>query len=79
MFDINIYLKLLETFGFGVAQTGLVVFLLWKIATNHLRHIGDDIKTVSKDVKDLAIEVKSMKTNCTAHAEKIAKLEGKLE
>ena len=34
MFDINIYLKLLETFGFGVAQTGLVVFLLWKIATN---------------------------------------------
>ena len=56
MFDISTYISLAQTFGFGVAQTSLVVFLLWKIATNHLKHIADDIKIISKDVKNVANE-----------------------
>jgi hypothetical protein len=79
MWEINIVLNLFKQFGFGIAQTALVVFLLWKIATNHLAHIASDIKDVSKDIKAVALEVKDIKTQTAAHGERIAKLEGKIE
>lgn len=79
MLDVNFIFRLFQTFGFGVAQTGLVVFLLWKIATNHLAHIAHDIKDLSKDVKALAGEVKDMKSHCSFQGERLSKIEGRFE
>jgi len=76
MFDLNLYIELAKTFGFGLAQTGLVVFLLWKIATNHLKHISDDIRELKDNVNLLSVNVT---TNITEIKERLAKVEGQLE
>jgi hypothetical protein len=79
MWEVSVILNLFRDFGFGVAQTALIVFLFWKLATNHLKHLSDDIKAVGKDVKDLADEIKGMKSHCALEGERLAKLEGKIE
>ena len=79
MWEINIIMNLIKEFGLGLAEFGVIVFLLWKIATNHLRHISEDIKSISTDVKLVASDVQDIKENVAKDRERIAKLEGKLE
>jgi len=57
---------------FGIANLGLVGYLFWKLFTNHLAHITEDLKEngekiekVDKDVRDLG--------------QRVSKVEGKLE
>ena len=77
-FLINIF-SIGKSFGWSVAQFVVIIFLLWKIATNHLAHIAADIKEIAKELKGVATEVKDIKTQTASHGERIAKLEGKLE
>ena len=79
MFSTGVLLGIFQTYGFSVAQTALIVALLWKIATNHLRHIADDIKGIQVSVNGVAKEVGELKEDTANFRERLAKVEGKLE
>jgi len=81
MFELSIttLLALLKTFGVGLTQTAVILYLLWKIANNHLAHIAKDIKDIALDVKEVKDELQSMKGQCVHSRERIAKIEGKIE
>ena len=90
IFSVSVILGLIKDFGFGLTGWAIIVWLLWKIATNHLRHLKSDnveikgmITTLSKDVK---ASTEKLHTRITAVDEKVnslgertSKLEGKLE
>lgn len=66
---------------YGVSGISLVFFccilyLIRKLATNHLYHIDLKIDKAIQGIEDLSTDIKDMKKNCTTHGEKIAKLEG---
>jgi hypothetical protein len=77
--DLSTIKEMLAQFGPGAGSFGVIVYLLHKIATNHLKHIGDDIKELGTKLTDLAIDVKDIKAGCGPCHERIAKLEGKTE
>ena len=78
MWEINIILNLFKDFGVNIAGFGIIIYLVWKLGTNHLKHIADDVKSVAIDVKSVASEVKEIKSQTAAHGERIATLEGKM-
>ena len=79
MWEINIVLSIFKEFGLVIGLGGVVIFLLWKIMTNHLAHIAGDIKGVAEGVKAIAIDVKEIKGDMAKDRERIAKIEGRCE
>lgn len=79
MWEINIVLAIFKEFGVFIGLGGIIIFLLWKIMTNHLAHIAIDIKDVAEGVKAISVDVKGIKSDMVEDRERIAKLEGRCE
>lgn len=79
MWEINIVLSVFKEFGLAIGLGSIIIFLLWKIMTNHLAHIALDVKEVVNGVNNIQSEVKDMRKDMSLDRERIAKLEGKLE
>jgi hypothetical protein len=80
--EIDIILNIISKYGFGgisLILLACVIFLVRKIATNHLHHIDMKLDVIGQDVKNLTITIDDMKSHCGHEGERIAKLEGKLE
>ena len=60
------------TLGAVIGFGGLNFYWIYKIATNHLKHLSDDIKEVRNENKDIKKEVGNIK-------ERVSKIEGKIE
>ena len=69
---LNFLLNLLGRYGLMATGFSVICYLLYKIMTNHLKHIADDIKSVL--CKLTGVE---KKLDCTV--ERVAKIEGKLD
>ena len=65
-------LMVLEKYGFQATNLCLLLFLSYKLCTNHLRHIGIAIKENGKKLEDIDKKLDSV-------AERVAKLEGQVE
>ena len=68
---IKVFFMIFEKYGFQITNLCLLLFLSWKLANNHLRHIANDIK--ENGIKLEEIDKKLDNTN-----ERVSKLEGKL-
>ena len=69
---LRVLLYLWENYGLDSLQLGVICFLGWKLATNHLKHIADKINTISQKLTVFEKDLNKSK-------ERISKLEGKLE
>lgn len=78
LFDINIIYGLFKDFGAGLTEFGIICFLLWKLMTNHLSHIGKDITEIKGDVKSLTKKYEDTHSKIEAQGERISKLEGQV-
>ena len=90
IFDVSIIYGMLKDFGFGLTGWAIIVWLLWKIATNHLHHIAVDIKSISADVKtvikqqaddkkELNDKIDTVEGKVNSIGERTAKLEGQVQ
>ena len=77
MWEINVVLSIFKEFVLVIGLGGVVIFLLWKIMTNHLSHIASDIKDIAIDVKSTRTDVEGIKGDMALDRERIATLEGK--
>jgi peptidoglycan hydrolase CwlO-like protein len=83
-----------KDFGVGLCEFGIIVFLIWKLATNHLAHVKSDLQkdvsgigtkvdNLSKDVKEcttrLNDKINDTNNKVTSLGERIAKVEGEIE
>lgn len=59
------------TFGAVLASTGINIFLFYKLFTNHLKHLADQITEVDDKVNKVQCELSPIK-------ERISKIEGML-
>jgi hypothetical protein len=89
IFNISLILGICKDYG-PIAGWLIVVWLLWKIATNHLRHLKTDnveikkmITTLSTDVKastkELNEKIESVEGKVNSLGERTAKLEGQVQ
>jgi len=69
---LNFLLNLLGRYGLMATGFSVICYLLWKIMTNHLKHIADDIKSVLSKI--IGLEKKLDST-----VERVAKIEGNLK
>lgn len=65
-------LLILDKYGLQVANLALLGFVSWKLFTNHLKHISDDVKKNTKQLDSIDKSIVTIK-------ERVAKLEGKVE
>lgn len=65
-------LLILEKYGLQVANLSLLIFVSYKLANNHLRHIMEGIKNNSEKLEKISKDTDSLK-------ERVSKIEGKLE
>jgi uncharacterized protein YoxC len=65
--------------GISLVLLGIVVYLLRKLATNHLHHIDMKLDAIQASVKTVSSDVEKIKNSCGNCKERIATLEGKLE
>lgn len=93
MFDpslLALVYQVFKDFGCNALLGGIIVWLLWKIATNHLHHIALDIKTIGTDVKtviatqeadkkELNEKIEAIDEKANTLGVKVAKLEGQVE
>ncbi len=80
MVDVaNIFLMLLDKFGMNIAQMGLMVFLFYKLYTNHLAHIHTDIKDTKKSVGETKEKIDALDKKTDELGERVANIEGRLE
>lgn len=71
--------QIFKDFGFGFTGWAIIVWLLWKIGTNHLAHIAKDIKVIGVDVKDLSAKLDVTNEKVNSLAERTAKIEGEIK
>ena len=69
---LRFLLAVFKDYGLDAVQLGIIGFFGWKLFTNHLKHITDDIKKISKKVDVLSVDISGMK-------ERVSKIEGKIE
>jgi len=77
IFNISIILGIFRDYS-PIAGWVIIVWLLWKIATNHLRHISTDIKKIGLDVNSVQAELKENTKTTNELGQRVAKIEGKL-
>lgn len=81
--DFSTIKNVLTEFGPSATYSSIIIFLLHKIATNHLKHIADDLTKLGEEMREklteVATDVKDIKAGCGPCHERIAKLEGKTE
>lgn len=65
-------LLILQQYGLQTANLCLLIFVSYKLANNHLRHISDAIKNNSTKLEKIDNKVDKL-------GERISKVEGKLE
>lgn len=81
--------QIFKDFGENAVLGGVTIFLLWKLGSNHLRHIGTDIKTCINKIDTLStgVQESQKETNKKIDAvnskvelleSKTAKIEGKI-
>jgi hypothetical protein len=81
--------QIFKDFGCTAVLSGIIIFLVWKLGSNHLKHIGDDVKTciskidkVSEDVKtskeDVDKKFQTVNEKVDSLGERTSKVEGKL-
>lgn len=75
---IRVLLGLFSAYGLDVFQIGLIVFLFWKLFTNHLAHIAGDLKSNKKAIIGIGTEVKNLRTSINDINERVARVEGRL-
>ena len=79
MFDIFNFIHTIYGNGFAgviIALLAIVIYLMRKLATNHLKHIDIKLCSIITSVADLAKDVKEIKKECGPCKERIATLEG---
>ena len=69
---LRILLMIFEKYGLGILNLSLLVFVSYKLANNHLKHIAASIKNNS-------IKLDAMDTKLDGVVERVAKLEGRTE
>lgn len=80
MVDVaNIFLMLLDKYGMNVAQMGLMIFLFYKLYTNHLAHIHKDIKLTKNSVEQTNVKIEALDKKTDELGERVANIEGRLE
>jgi hypothetical protein len=79
MWNIQILLGLLKDFGVGITGWAVVIALLWKIMTNHLKHLSDSNKRIETAVGKVAKDLKENTRMTNELGQRVSKLEGKLE
>ena len=76
---IRVFLGLLSNYGMDTVQIGLIIFLFWKLFTNHLAHIemhiGDNKKVLDKLNKDFG----SFKRSVRKLESRVSHVEGQLD
>lgn len=60
------------TFGAVISSTGINIYLFYKLFTNHLKHLADNISNVNNKITDIQKEISPLK-------ERVSKIEGMLE
>jgi hypothetical protein len=81
MFDIINIFQYIYGQGFAaiiIVLLAIVIYLVKKIATNHLHHIDMKLDVIVSSVNDANQKIDNMKLNCASHGERIAKVEGQL-
>lgn len=69
---LRILLMIFEKYGLGILNLSLLLFVSYKLANNHLRHIANTIKDNSKKLTEIDNKVDKL-------AERISKVEGRIE
>jgi len=69
---LRILLMIFEKYGLGILNLSLLVFVSYKLANNHLRHIADSIKNNNKKLEEIDTKLDGV-------VERVAKLEGIVE
>ena len=72
---LRIGYELLRDFGTPgiiIVLLGIVIWLIWKIKTNCLVHIANDIKEQGQDIKGI-------KEDLSVNSNRISKIEGRIE
>jgi hypothetical protein len=69
---IKILLEIADKYGLDVAQLALIGILGWKFATNHFRHLKDQVNKMETTLNGVEKNVGEL-------SERVAKIEGKIE
>jgi len=69
---IKIFLTIVEKHGLGVANLALLVYVSWKFATNHFKHLTDQVNKMEKTLTTVDETVREI-------GERVATLEGKID
>lgn len=81
--------QIFKDFGENAVLGGVIIYLLWKLATNHLHHLGMDIQANNTKLDNLSKDVKACTTGLSSKIDavnskvellesKTAKIEGKI-
>lgn len=63
---------ILEKYGLVAFGIGVNIFCFYKLFTNHLKHVSDDIAENKKEIKSVGRKVSSL-------SNRVSKIEGKIK
>jgi len=66
------FLQILQLYGFDILQLVVIIYLFWKLFTNHLKHVMDRIDSNINETRCVKKEVIQLK-------ERVAHIEGQLD
>jgi hypothetical protein len=69
---LNFLLNVLDRYGLDVFQIAIISYFGWKIMTNHLKHLKDQIENICR-------KLDNHETKLNGVTERIARIEGKLD
>lgn len=81
--------QIFKDFGVNVVFFGIIIYLLWKLGSNHLTHISADVKSCIKGIDNLSkeitesekrtdVKIENLNEKVEAIGERTSKVEGKL-
>jgi len=66
------FLQILQAYGFDILQLVVIIYLFWKLFSNHLKHVVERIDSNINETKCVKKEVIQLK-------ERVAHIEGQLD
>ena len=66
------FLQILQAYGFDILQLVVIIYLFWKLFTNHLKHVMERIDSNINETRCVKKEVIQLK-------ERVARIEGQLD